>query len=250
LPEGIIRPGLTRTITFGVIAVLIGQRLSAGEQVQFSGEVELTDGRCLRCTGSITRQARFTVKTSEFFDAQGRRLLTEVVRFANDSYRLMDMRTEEPGYGRSEEIVATSSGYVLRYRKSTGQAPVERIVRDKDLTLHGSYLAIYIAENLEHLQETEVLCRLLVVPQRLPIEVRLSGQGIVKRNGRECYLIQMEPLRAFVKPFMPTHYFYFDRAQPHQLVYYQGLIQLTDSQGDYLNAEINFKFTPRRTVAP
>jgi hypothetical protein len=208
----------------------------------YYGKIDLGNGHFYSSTGKIVKKKGQVNKSARFFDEKGQLILTETVTYAESDYKLQKLLVDENRYGREHEITRKGDAYVIRYREKTGERYSERTVGDHQLTLHGSYLPIYLSENLNLIGESGLVCRLIIVPQKMEIEMIFRNNGIKTIGGHECYEITMDAANILLRTIVKTHYFYYETAKPHHLYLYIGTIAPTEPNGDALWGTISFTY--------
>ena len=214
----------------------------ATEIEKYNGKIDPGDGHIYTCSGEIIRNNGRVTKTSYFYDENGQILLNEKVVFDEKGYKLVSLVSEEPRYGRIQEIQRKGNQYLARYCKNTGEEYREHIFNDKPLLLHGSYLPVYLSQNLNLIGENGHICHLILVPMKMEIEMIFKNKGIKNIDGHKCYEIQMDAANLLLKPLVKTHYFYYGTEAPHYLYYYIGTISLTDPKGSDIWGTISFTY--------
>ena len=228
---------------FLIIFIFLTALLSPAAEVEkYQGKIDPGNGQIYTCRGEIIRNDGKVTKTSYFYDENGKILLNEKVVFDEKGYKLISLVSEEPRYGRIQEIQRKGSQYIARYCKNSGEEFREHIINDQPLLLHGSNLPVYLSQNLDLIGENGHICRLIIVPMKMEIEMIFKNKGIKNIDGHQCYEIQMDAANLFLKPLVKTHYFYYGTEEPHYLYHYIGTISLTDPRGNDIWGTISFTY--------
>jgi len=228
---------------FLIIFIVLASVLSLAAEIEkYYGKIDPGDGHIYTCSGEIIRNDGKVTKTSYFYDENGKILLNEKVVFDEKGYKLINLVSEEPRYGRIQEIQRKGSQYIARYRKNSGEEFREYIINDQPLLLHSSNLPVYLSQNLNLIGESGHVCRLIIVPMKMEIEMIFKNKGIKNIDGHQCFEIQMDAANIFLKPLVKTHYFYYGTEAPHYLYHYIGTISLTNPNGDDIWGTISLTY--------
>jgi len=235
-----IRKLITRT---GIVITLSGVLAIAADSEHFTGEIVLGNGKFYSYAGQIVQNQGIVTKSSRFYDENGRYFLSESVTYQEKDYILVSLHVEDSRYGREQEILRDGNNYRIRYKESAKKKFSERTIIDRPLTMHGSYLPIFLSRNLEQIGTKGLVCRLLIVPRKMEIEVIIRNNGVKTVDGHACYEIQMKAANLVLKPLIKPHYFYFGVDAPHRLYFYRGTIQPTTPNGDAMWGTITLRYT-------
>lgn len=235
-------PTKSRLSLIGLTVILTGILTIAADIEQFHGKVDLANGHYYTCDGMIVRKKGKVTKTARFYNEDGKLILTESVSYNEQGYKLNKLSIDENRYGREHEIERKNDKYVIRYRENADNKFSERIIDDQPLTLHGSYLPVYLSQNLDRINENGCTCRLIIVPRKMEIEMIFKNNGIKNIDGHECFEITMDAANILLKPLVRTHYFYYGVDESHRLYRYIGTIEPTEPNGGAIWGTTSFTY--------
>jgi len=239
LNTGLIK---SRLPLIGLTVIMAGILSFAADTQQYHGKIDLGNGHFYNCKGKVIRNTGRVTKSSRFFDEDGQLILTESVTYTEPDYKLEKLSVDESRFGRKHEIVRKGNRYLIRYRENAEHEFSARTIGDQPLTLHGSYLPIYLSGNLDRINENRCTCRLIIVPRKMEVEMVFRNSGIKIIDGHECFEITMDAANIVLKPLVRTHYFYFGIEESHRLYLYIGTIAPTEPNGDAIWGTISFTY--------
>ncbi|PIS30924.1 MAG: hypothetical protein COT43_00750 [Candidatus Marinimicrobia bacterium CG08_land_8_20_14_0_20_45_22] len=168
-----IRSWMTTLTVFCLTSALFG----ASEN--FYGNVTIESKPVYSLTGRYTKKNGLAIKTTDYFTASGQWIVSEKVRYKNDSFDLIGYTIHDSRSGRHEEIV----------RKN-----IDTILRQNQITFK------------------------LLVPERMMVvdfQIQHIGSKIV--NVTDCYEFQMEPTVMVLKPLVKPMYFHYEKRVTHKI---------------------------------
>lgn len=225
-----------------VVILCLFTQLFGGSEV-FRANISIGDRVQFTLKGKYTVKNGLVVNTTDYFDKNGRRIITEQIRYKDDSFDLVDLKIQDSETGRQEEIVKQNDTYLVRYRQNFKSKLDERIIKEDGTILHASNVALFIMKNIDYLKSNQVVAVKLLVPEHLrtiEFQVKLTGSKTI--NGHDCYEILMEPTRLVFKPLVNTINFYYDKAEPNKIYLYKGVVLPRDPEGNKLVGTIVFRY--------
>ncbi|MBN2601286.1 MAG: hypothetical protein JXR87_04785 [Candidatus Marinimicrobia bacterium] len=193
--------------------------------------------------GEFIENDQTAIKNTLIFNEQGSIIITENVTFDSQTFQPVEVKTVDLQTGRLEEIYQTEQGYKLRYRAHTDTPIQEKIIRQSGITLHGSYMPVYISNKMNRIINGEVLAfQLLIVDRLSSYEFQICQNGIKTVDGRDYLEIILEPTSWIVKQFVPSISFYYSPDDYLKIVRYRGAIGPRDAAGNIQTGEIIFHY--------
>ena len=104
-----IRSWMTTLTVFCLTTTLFG----ASEN--FQANVTIDNKPAFNLTGRYTEKNGLATKTTDYYTASGQRIISEKVRYKDDSFDLIDYTVHDSRTGRHEDIVRKNNGYVVRF---------------------------------------------------------------------------------------------------------------------------------------
>jgi len=195
------------------------------------------------CGGEFSEDSRSATKKHKFYDKLGNTIITENVRFESNTFQPIEVKISDLQTGRLEEIYQIKQGYKLRYRAHFDNPIQEKIIPKNRITLHGSYVPIYISSKMDRIVKGEVLTFQLLIVDKLSIyEFQVCQNGIKIIDGKDYLEIILEPTSWLVKQFVPSISFYYSPDNYQKIVRYRGTIGPRDANGNIQTGEMIFHY--------
>lgn len=193
--------------------------------------------------GEFNENDQTAIKNTLVFNEQGSIIITENVTFESKTFQPVEVKTSDLQTGRFEEISQTEQGYKLRYRAHSNAPIQEKIIPRNGITLHGSYVPVYISNKMNRIVNGEVLAfQLLIVDRLSSYEFQVCQNGIKTVDGKDYLEIILEPTSWIVKQFVPSISFYYSPDNYQKIVRYSGAIGPRDADGNVQTGEIIFHY--------
>ena len=195
------------------------------------------------CRGNFTEDGQFATKTNTFYTQDGKALITEDVTFQLKTFQPVDISITNRQTGRLEKVTRTKEGYRLQYRENNQSEIKEKTVRQDGIVLHGSYVPIFIAENMDKIRNGAIIrFQLLVVDRLTSYEFQVYRHGLKNLNGQQYIEVSLEPTSWFVKQFVAPIFFEYALSNNTQIARYRGTIAPRTADGKAQTGEIIFHF--------
>jgi len=196
------------------------------------------------CKGSYIEDGNFAIKENNFFDKNGQCVVSELIKFNRHSYTPVEFRIQDNNTGRTEEIISNKQGFLLRYREKFDEPFQEKLIKQTNNTIHGSYLPMIISANLNRLKKGDTVSfNLLVIDRLASYEFCLRNSGIKSIDGKEYLEISLEPVAWLVKQFVDPIHFYYAVNSDTQIARYHGTIAPRDANGKPQTGDIIFRYS-------
>ena len=209
----------------------------------YTTEVFVKNEMQYTCEGEFSENSQTATKTHQFFDKLGNTIITENVSFESKTFQPVELKVSDQQTGRLEEIYKTEQGYKLRYRARSNTPIQEKIIPYNGITLHGSYVPMYISNKMNRIVNGEILTfQLLVVDKLNSYEFQVCQNGIKTINGKDYLEIILEPTSWIVKQFVPSISFYYSPDNYQKIVRYRGTIGPRNINGNIQTGEIIFYY--------
>ena len=209
----------------------------------YTTEVFVKNEMQYTCEGEFSENSQTATKTHQFFDKLGNTIITENVTFESNTFQPVEVKISDQLTGRLEEITLTKQGYKLRYRARSDTQIQEKIIPQNGITLHGSYMPMYISNKMNRIVNGEVLTfHLLIVDRLSSYEFQVCQNGIITADGKDYLEIILEPTSWIVKQFVPSISFYYSPDNYQQILRYRGTIGPRDADGNIQTGEIIFHY--------
>jgi len=225
----------------GIILVLSIPMWALNEA--YTTEVFVKNELQYTCGGEFSEDSRSATKKHKFYDKLGNTIITENVRFESNTFQPIEVKISDLQTGRLEEIYQIKQGYKLRYRAHFDNPIQEKIIPKNRITLHGSYVPIYISSKMDRIVKGEVLTFQLLIVDKLSIyEFQVCQNGIKIIDGKDYLEIILEPTSWLVKQFVPSISYYYSPDNYQKIVRYRGTIGPRDANGNIQTGEMIFHY--------
>ena len=209
----------------------------------YTADVYVDNSVKYTCRGNFSEDGQDATKNNTFYDRNGQPLITEKVTFQMKTFQPVDITISNRQTGRLEKVTRTKEGYRIEYRENNQSEIKEKIVHEKGIVLHGSYIPIFIAENMDKIRNGAIIrFQLLVVDRLTSYEFQVYRHGLKNLNGQQYIEVSLEPTSWFVKQFVAPIFFEYALSNNTQIARYRGTIAPRTADGKAQTGEIIFHF--------
>lgn len=188
-----------------------------------------------------TSQSTFVVQGSEvsrtisYYDNAKKLLRQETVQYNNRSLEIVSVKQEDFRMGFLQTIQKQGKSYIIKQRKNASEAMSES--SSPASGVYSSQLFIQILQQRMDalLQGKEQKFEILVASRNMNVEMLATKERTETVQGVACVVVKTEPSSLIYRALAEPSYFYFEQAQPHRLIYYKGILGITDEKGGQIS---------------
>ena len=207
-----------------VLAMLSWLKAESGLS-EVHGRISADNNPIFTMTVSYTENDGMGHNTVHYYDMAGQLRMEEKEVFHPQTLELIRFTLEDFKSGREEEFHKNKGQMVIRYKKDSQSHWKEKVQKLSRHLLHGSMVAIYIAQKIKDLEKGKKVSLKLLVPKYLTsYSFDLKKEEEVKVEGKKAYKIRMYPSSWFLRGVVKSTYFYVEAEAPHRLLKFEGLV--------------------------
>jgi hypothetical protein len=183
-------------------------------------------------TVQFTQNGDTTRRVTSYYDNGKRLIRQETTNFRAQGLKLFSNKIQD--FRTGEYLLQTSSGnrFNVEHRERKGAE-----LEEKSITAENGIVTTLVTErialSMEALDRGETVSFVLALPLRgIVTEMNLLKSSTEAVGGVACAVIKLEPSNFVFKALMgEPSLFFFERAKPHRLMQYKGIVGLPSAEG-------------------
>ncbi len=215
----------------------------AQAHINYTGQMSIDGKKASSYTVQFVQNGDTMQRTTAYFNAAQKLVRKEVTKFRLRPLALFSNRLDDYRTGESSSLKVEGNRYTL-HRKERGDAKLE----EKSTTAENAIVSTLVIEragaNIDVLDKGQEVKCMVVIPSRdMVTELRLIKMDNRVVEGVPCVAVKLEPTSFMLKMLAgePT-ILTFERAAPHRLMQYEGIVGLPSDEGKQQSGVVVMKY--------
>lgn len=230
---------------FIVLPVLFIAARSVLAQAPINHSAEMTiDGKTTHTyTVQFSQNGDTMKRVTSYFDASKRLVRQEISKYRTKPLTLYSNAVEDYRTGEYLRQFSTGNRFVAQRRERTGAE-----LEEKSISAENGLIATLISEkirqSIDAVDSDGKSAFILALPLiGIVAEMNIIKVGYETISGIPCIKVKLEPSNFFYRMLMgDPSFFCFERAKPHRIMYYKGIVGLPSDKGEQQSGIILMRY--------